>query len=70
MVIIKHNLEVMENNGSDAPLINVANDLGHYNDDLVFVNDNGEEVCEHCGSTNFEKVDGFENWICECGSHW
>lgn len=45
--------------------------FGHYNDDLVFVNDKGEEVCEWCGSTNFQKVDGFENWLCyNCGSHW
>jgi hypothetical protein len=55
---------------NDSKPIVSSSAFGHYNDELVFVNDNGEEVCEWCGSTNFQKVDGLENWLCECGSHW
>jgi hypothetical protein len=53
---------------STAPLLI----KGRYNEELNYVDENGNQLCEWCESDNItDPVPGAMNGICnECGSHW
>lgn len=58
-------------NDSNAPVGSSV--FGHYTEDGRFVNDNGQQVCEWCGSTKiYDPIsEDCLNGLCtNCGSHW